>query len=669
MNKLVPIGLLALVACPTPMDTPTSAVATNPTPAQPAASPAAPAAPGDALARYRDIARTDLPRLDRHDFNRLAALEHVAIFWLQAELNPANLLELSPSALGPYIKGDALTPAFDALYARLVDLRRIESVEKELNSGWLTAVVTDMRDAPEVDKKLVEHIRKAATIIEELYAVQRGTAAIGQPPADKPSRELLRRTQGYWCEGPETRDDPFCGGLLNFPEQISDAYPRGEKQDAMFCEQLRKHPDAAKLMDPFSVVRKKRGTLVAVSYLEVYGERMRRVAAELKLAAAVLGDDEAAFKAYLLATAQGFESNNWDAADEAWVKMNSQNSKWYLRLAPDEVYFDPCNSKAGFHVSFARINAALVEWQAKLTPLRDQMEKDLAAHIGKPYAAREVVFSLPDFIEIVINAGDARNAFGATVGQSLPNWGPVSERGDGRTVVMTNLYSGPDSKAVYKQKAALLLHPDSLAQLPATESEELLDILLHEATHNFGPHSDYKLDGKPPREIFGGLLSSIVEELKAQTGALWFTEYLRGQGVIDATFTRHALTGSIVWCFGQMSRGLYGGEGKRNVYPTLAAIQVGFFIDEGALIFEPELDPAGNGDTGRFRIDYKKLVAAVDKLMKQVGQIKATGDKAAAEKLVNRYTDAAGQKKIQQELVQERMLRFPKESFVYSVRM
>ena len=100
----------------------------------------------------------------------------------------------------------------------------------------------------------------------------------------------------------------------------------------------------------------------------------------------------------------------------------------------DEVYYEPCALKAGFHVSFARINPGSVEWRDRLAPLKDKMEQALAKLAGKPYKARKVGFRLPDFIDIVVNAGDDRDAIGATIGQSLPNWGPVATEGRGRTV-------------------------------------------------------------------------------------------------------------------------------------------------------------------------------------------------------------------------------------------
>ena len=71
----------------------------------------------------------------------------------------------------------------------------------------------------------------------------------------------------------------------------------------------------------------------------------------------------------------------------------------------------------------------------------------LGAYADVRNLSAERLVHLPDFIDIVINAGDDRNPLGATIGESLPNWGPVANEGRGRTVAMVNLYLDPDSIA------------------------------------------------------------------------------------------------------------------------------------------------------------------------------------------------------------------------------
>ncbi len=255
-------------------------------------------------------------------------------------------------------------------------------------------------------------------------------------------------------------------------------------------------------------------------------------------------------KAYLTAAAKAFTDNNWFAADEAWAAMNADNSKWYVRIGPDEVYFEPCSRKAGFHLTLARINPGSKTWQEKLTPLRTEMEKLASEMAGPPYAARELTFHMPDFIDIVINAGDDRSPRGATVGQSLPNFGPVGEGGRGRTVAMVNLYADADNKAALKRQASSLLCPATMESFTDDPHSNLMATVLHEATHNLGPAQGYKAHGKDGAASFGGPTASMLEELKAQTGAMVFTDWLVDKGVIVASTARQSHVREVLWMFG-----------------------------------------------------------------------------------------------------------------------
>ena len=80
-------------------------------------------------ASFAGIARADLPQLDRHEFNRLAALENVNLYWKHPEMKPASFVLLGAAdGASPYVIDGELTAAFDRLYARLVNRRRIEAV-------------------------------------------------------------------------------------------------------------------------------------------------------------------------------------------------------------------------------------------------------------------------------------------------------------------------------------------------------------------------------------------------------------------------------------------------------------------------------------------------------------------------------------------------------------
>ena len=178
-------------------------------------------------------------------------------------------------------------------------------------------------------------------------------------------------------------------------------------------------------------------------------------------------------------------------------------------------------AEGGIHLSFARINQASKDWQGKLVPVQQEMEAEIAKRAGAPYKARKVTFHLPDFIDIVINAGDDRDPLGATIGQSLPNWGPVANEGRGRTVAMTNINTDKDSMQARREQGESLFDDASMKLYVASPEPGLLNTILHEATHNLGPSHEYKVNGKTDDEAFGGPIASVMEELKAQTGALF----------------------------------------------------------------------------------------------------------------------------------------------------
>ena len=632
-------------------------------------------APTVALAADPSPTLYGLPALERADFNRLAATADVPLFWKedpsdQGQVDPGELITLGDaSELARWVDGGAFTPVFEATYRRLVELRRREAVERELSQGRPTLVETDLTGATPQDRAVMKHLLEVSRLIDALYAVQLGAGGFADriPPEDAASRALLHRNHGPWCEAPETEADPFCNALPDFPEARSFAYPDDVVVNKALCDEIAAQPNATELMDPFTVVRRQRGALVAVPYTDVYGDAMGRIAVALRAAAdAADPKAEPTLRAYLLAAATGFETNRWEPADEAWSRMSARNSKWYIRVGPDETYYEPCQLKAGFHLSLARVDDGALEWEERLSAVRGEMEQRIAAIIGAPYKARDVKFHLPEFINMVVNAGDSRSGLGATIGQSLPNVGKVSEEGRGRTVAMVNLYTDADSMDTMRRQAESLLVPEVAALIGDTQEMSQLDTVLHEATHNLGPYGGTTIDGKRPEEHFGGRVDAILEELKAQTGSLFLMKYLGEKGILTPEQVREGWVNSIRWAFGHVARGMWTPSGQPKTYSQLAAILLGELQRQGALTF---VEGGEGPDPGRFAVDFEKMPAAIDRLMHEVGLIKASGDVDGANALIGRHTSEAGLAAIHADLITERVLRFPKASFVYSVRL
>ncbi len=672
---------------------------TEPTPAPaPSAQPGAKNASLDAGATTTTAANAGAVKLDvsRGDFNRLAAELALPLFWIE-DANKNGAIEPSELALywglvpgaapGEYIDKGAFTAksldAIDRIAKRSKEpavvagldpkeTARRQAVLKELAQGRVTLVATDLSKASPEEKRFVGFLTQAAEMIEKLYQKQQGTLGLAAkvPADDAASKTLFFRGQGPKCEAPLTQNDPACSAIPDMPKgKLSGLYPEDLLAQPKFCEGLSKKNPL--LADPFTVVAAGEGkdALKPVPYHEAYKEETNAVAGQLRAAANALGEKEPALKAYLLAAAQAFTDDKWWPADEAWAKMDAKNSRFYLRIAPDEVYAEPCSTKALFHVSFGLINQGSLKWQAKLDPLKTEMEKALAELAGPPYKAREVSFKLPDFVDIALNAGDSRNAFGATIGQSLPNFGPVANEGRGRTVAMTNFYTDADSVQSLKDQASSLLCADAMAKYTSSPEPQLMSTVLHEAAHNLGPAHQYKANGKIDREAFGGPLASTLEELKAQTAALYFTDWLVAKKEITQEDAERAHVRDVAWGLGHISRGMYDEDKHPKNYSQLAAIQVGWLMKDGAITWKADETAANGKDKGCLSLSLDKFPPSIKSLMTKVAGIKGRGDKPAADALVKEFVDVSGDKKKLHDTVMERWNREPKASFVYSVKL
>lgn len=617
----------------------------------------------------------------RNAFNAGAVFLDVPVYWYADDdgtIDRSEVVFLAGVDAKPedWLTDDGFTERFHAAFGRIeAGLAapkdpRLAAVHRELSQSRATLVRTDLRDAPAEDKAFVRDMLAAGALIERLFARQNGVLSMASKIGedDAASRRLFHRNQGPWCAAPDTENVEACTAITPKPEKISGLYPESlQKNDPKFCETLAARDDAAKLMHQFHAVREVDGALVAVPYSEAFAEDMQAVAALLETAASRQGEDEAALVAYLKAAAAAFRTNAWEPADEAWAAMNATNSKWYLRIGPDETYFEPCRVKAGFHMTFARIDPGARAWQDRLDPVKSEMEAALAKLAGAPYAAREVSFDLPDFIHIVLNAGDARRPFSATVGQSLPNWGPVANEGRGRTVAMMNVLTAPESIAANERQARSVLCPATAKVFDPDPDALTMSTVLHEAAHNLGPSHEYRVDGKVDDEVFGGALASVLEELKAETASYFFADWLAGRSLITAERARQAHVRDLIWGFGHIARGLKDADGKPKTYSYVAAIQTGYWLDRGVAKWHADAVAANGEDRGCLELDLDAMPKTIEALMAHVAGIKARGDAGAAKALVDKYVESPEGPVI--DVVQERWRREPEVSLVYGVQL
>ena len=160
----------------------------------------------------------------------------------------------------------------------------------------------------------------------------------------------------------------------------------------------------------------------------------------------------------------------------------------------------------------------------------------------------------------------------------------------------------------------------------------------------------------------------MLEELKAQTLALYFANWLFTKGVLSEEEANAAHVRDVAWSFGHIAQGMYTGEGSPKAYSQLASIQMGTLFAGKVLTWKADELAANGTDQGCFEIDLAAWPAAVDKLAARVAKVKGKGDKKDALAMKAAFVDAKDDWAALRATIAERWLRAPKSSFVYSLR-
>ena len=532
-----------------------------------------------------------------------------------------------------------------------------------------------MRGASAEDKALVAHVIAAANVIEHIYDEQLGTAALAAeiPEGDTASRMLFYRNHGPFCDAPTTEKDPDCNALPRRPARVSGLYPASLQRDPKFCEKLDARPDQKALTDPFTVVVDRGGDLAAVPYHVAYKDEMAAVSRELAAAAAAItSPGEAALKAYLEADAQELPRRRLGARGRGLGEDGRQQLEVVPARRPRRDLRRPVQPQGRLPGELRPDQPGLASpGRRSSSRVKGEMEGAIARLSGPPYKARKVTFHLPDFIDVVLNAGDARSPARRHRGREPAQLGARRQRGARPHGGHDQLLHGPGQPRRVPRSGRVA----PLQGLARPGRARPGDVRHHEHRAARGvaqPRAlahEYKVKGKKDEEVFGGPLAGTLEELKAQTSALYLADWLVGKKVIDARTERLAHVSDVIWAFGHIAQGMYTANGTPKPYPQLASIQLGSFLAAKALAFHGDEAAANGRDKGCFAIDDRRLPAAIEALERRVLGVKSRGDKAGAVKMREALVDGDGEWKRLRAVIEERWRRAPRASFVYDVEL
>ncbi|MBI4425641.1 MAG: hypothetical protein HY554_18060 [Elusimicrobia bacterium] len=475
----------------------------------------------------------------------------------------------------------------------------------------------DVSGLPASERQALEKLVRAAWVMDALYLRQAwaGNESMllkllaDDSPLGRARLRYFLTQKGPWDRQEENR--PFIPGAPAKAPQAS-FYPADATKEEVgrWIEGLTgKEKEAATGF--FTAIRRGAGgAFMAVPYSVEYQNELQQAAGLLREAAALTA--QPTLRAYLEKRADAFLSNDYYDSDVAWMELDASLEP---TIGPYETYEDEWfGYKAAFEAFIALRDegetAKLQKFGTQLQWLEDNLPIEPAFRNPKLGALAPI-----RVVNQVFASGDAAHGV-TTAAFNLPNDERVTrEKGSKRTML----------KNVQEAKFRVVLLP--LAKLAlAPQDQERVDfdaffthILMHELMHGLGPHEVRGGGGavrKALKETAGAL-----EEAKADISGLWALQKLIDQGVLDKSMEKTMYLTFLASSFRTLRFGIGESHGKGM------ALQLNYLLDRGAVAVAKD---------GTFSIDEAKVRPAVEALTRDIMEVQAKGDYAAARAMLER---------------------------------
>ena len=352
-----------------------------------------------------------------------------------------------------------------------------------------------------------------------------------------------------------------------------------------------------------------RAPLYAAPYSVAYADRLVRAHRLLAEAAEAVDRDDPELAGYLRNRGRDLLSDDYESGDAAWVTGHFRHLN--VQIGSYESYDDELyGAKTFFALSLLAMRAA--ETESLRTALAGLQGFEDALPCAHHKRVRE---NIPVGVyDVVADFGQARGGNTATI---LPNEAYLARR-YGRTILLrANILRSPEFAGDAERIWRAVLAPRHAAEL--TPDGEFHRTLWHEVGHYLGV--DATADGRDlPTALAAN--ADLLEEMKADLVALFVADALRARGYYDEATLRSVEAAGIL-------RVLQNNRPRRDQpYRTMALIQWNYFLEKGLLEFE----------AGALVIDRARYHDTVASLLQQVLDIQYRGDRAAADRFIEKYT-------------------------------
>ena len=485
-------------------------------------------------------------------------------------------------------------------------LSKLARIEMTTDTSYLTAEERDV----------VNLLIKASGLMSEIYKRQT-TPDYNKLRAEvvaKNDPELLERFDAFFGPWDPINDgEAFFGGKPKPPG--AGFYPTDLTKEE-FDKYLAAHPDeAAKLTDPYTVVKRQGDKLVAVPYSVEYKQWLEPAAKLIEQAAARTSNPS--LKKFLSLRAQAFRTDDYFQSELAW--MDLKDTPIEIAIGPYEVYTDRLYGRKTAFESFLTLkdpkeSAALDRYKGELRG----MEANLP--VEDKYKNFQRGFESPIAVADQIHGGGDNVPGVQTVAFNLPNDERVREAKGAKKVILRNVL-GAKYERILAPMASLTLVSDQAGDV--TKNYMFMETLFHELSHSLGPGS-IVVNGrattvdKELKEI-----SSGFEEAKADVMGAWNILYMMDKGLLPTAEKKQIRATYVAGLFRAMRFGVGEAHGKG------AAMQYRFIREKGGIVWDAQ--------ARRFRIDEAKIDAAIRDLVGAIVRLQGNGDYAGTKVFLDKY--------------------------------
>jgi hypothetical protein len=363
-------------------------------------------------------------------------------------------------------------------------------------------------------------------------------------------------------------------------------------------------PDGgASLRSLYTMVRRdSSGGLTAVPYHEAFAAASRRAAGHLREAAA-LADDEG-LKRYLELRARALETDDYQPSDLAWMDMKTNGVD--IVIGPIETYDDGLFGYKAAHEGFVLVKDR--EWSerlgryARLLPgLQRNLPVATAYKREKPGTDADL-----NAYDAVYYTGQA-NAGSKTIAINLPNDEQVQLQKGTRRLQIKNAMRAKFDRILVPIADELIAEE----QRPHIQFDAFFaNVMFHEVAHGLGVKNTIA-GGATVRDALKEQAGAL-EEGKADILGLFMITQLQEQGELgDVNIDDNYVT-FLAGIIRSIRFGAANAHGRAN------AAELSFLEERGAF--------TRDSASGRYRVDFQKMRAAVDSMAGVILRYQGDGD-------------------------------------------